>query len=59
MDELKKVLESVDDCYEDFVVGVMSAAEDDEDIEKIIVFIKENDEVTTSDVIEYLDELGI
>lgn len=60
MEELKNALESVSDCYEDFIDGVMHAARDDEeDAKKIIAFIEANEEVTTSDVIEYLDELGI
>lgn len=60
MDELKEALESVSDCYDDFIEGVMMAAKDDEDsIEKIIAFIYEDENRTTSDIIEYLDELGI
>ena len=60
MDELKKALESVSDCYDDFVEGVMIAAKDDEiSIEKIIAFIEEDDSRTTSDIIEYLDVLGL
>lgn len=60
MDELKKALESVTDCYDDFVEGVLIAAKDDDDsIEKLIAFIEEDDYRTTSDVIEYLNVLGI
>lgn len=60
MDKLQEALESVPDCYDDFVSGVMSLLmEDTENREKIIEFINEDSTRTTSDVIEYLDELGI
>ena len=59
MDELKNLLENVSDTYDDFVGGVLNAVEDEEDIEKLIAFIKEDETRTSSDIIEYLDELGI
>lgn len=60
MDELKKLLENVSDTYDDFVGCVLCAVKhDDEDIQKVKDFIKENPERTSSDIIEYLDELGI
>lgn len=60
MDELMEALKSVSDCYDDFLDGVISAVDGDEEMaDKIIEFIENGGMVTTSDVIEYLDVLGI
>ncbi|MCD8082323.1 MAG: hypothetical protein LUE86_02060 [Clostridiales bacterium] len=60
MDELEELLRDVSDTYDDFVAGVKSSVRDDEEaLQKIIQFIKENPKKTSSDIIEYLDELGI
>lgn len=60
MDELLEVLESVPDKYDDFVNGMCTVLKnDDENREKVIVFIKENPSRKSDDIIEYLDELGI
>jgi len=58
MEELKKALESVSDCYDDFVRGMIIIIKKKEELaEKIIDYIKENPEAKTDDVIEYLDSL--
>lgn len=60
MNELLEVLKSVPDYYDDFVAGMLSLLKDDEENrKKVIEFIKEDSARRTSDVIEYLDELGI
>ena len=59
--ELKELTEKVSDTYDDFVFGINCTMkkQDEEDIKRVIDFIKEDPERTTSDIIEYLDELGI
>lgn len=59
--ELKELTENVSDTYDDFVYGINCTMkkQDEEDIQSVIDFIKENPEKTSSDIIEYLDELGI
>lgn len=58
IDELKKLLESLNDSYDDFVRGLLHSAKKSESIrDKIILYIKDSENVTTSDVIDYLDEL--
>ena len=59
--ELKELTENVSDTYDDFVYGINCTMkkQDEEDIQSVIDFIKENPERTSSDIIEYLDELGI
>ena len=54
--ELKELTEN-----DDFVYGINCTMkkQDEEDIQSVIDFIKENPERTSSDIIEYLDELGI
>lgn len=59
MEELIQLLERVPDTYEDFVLGVKRCLRDDEEsLHKMIQFIKENPEKTSSDICEYLEELG-
>ena len=54
MDELKKLLINVPNSYYDFVVAMMSFAEDSScREEKLLSFIKENPYATASDVIKY------
>lgn len=60
MDELKELLENVSDSYDDFVGCVLCAVKhDDEDMQKVKEFIKEDPTRKSDDVLEYLDELGI
>lgn len=60
MDELKNLLENVSDTYDDFVGCVLCAVKnDDEDMHKVIDFIKEDPMRKSDDILEYLDELGI
>lgn len=59
--ELKELAEKVPDTYDDFVFGITCTMkkQDEEDIQSVIDFIEEDPKRTTSDIIEYLDELGI
>lgn len=60
MDELKELLENVSDTYNDFVGCVLCAVKhDDEDVQKVKEFIKEDPTRKSDDILEYLDELGI
>ncbi len=58
MDELKKLLESVPDSYDDFVGGMLVYLKDDEENRnKVVEYIKNNPEKKTDDILEYMDEL--
>ena len=59
--ELMELAEKVPDKYDDFIYGINCTMkkQDEEDIQSVIDFIKEDPARTTSDIIEYLDELGI
>lgn len=59
--ELMELAEQVPDKYDDFIYGINCTMkkQDEEDIQSVIGFIKEDPTRTTSDIIEYLDELGI
>lgn len=59
--ELQELTEKVTDTYDDFVFGINCTMkkQDEDDIQSVIDFIKDDPERTTSDIIEYLDELGI
>lgn len=61
MEELRDLLENIQDTYEDFVGFIMSVAEKSEyRKKKLISYIKNNPEVNTSDVIHYTSvELGL
>ena len=51
---LKQILKKVPDAYPDFVNGMMALLEDEEEItEKIIRYIKNNPNATTSEILEY------
>ena len=56
-----ELAEQVTDKYDDFIYGINCTMkkQDEEDIQSVIDFIKEDPTRTTSDIIEYLDELGI
>ncbi|MCD7812196.1 MAG: hypothetical protein LUG91_10220 [Ruminococcus sp.] len=56
--ELKELLEGISDVYEDFAFGVCMGCKTDSERQKLIDYIKENKEVTTSDVLIFLyDEI--
>lgn len=59
--ELMELAEKVSDKYDDFIYGINCTMkkQDEEDIQSVIDFIKEDSTRTSSDIIEYLDELGI
>lgn len=58
MDELKELLNSVSDSYDDFVGAMMTYLKDDEENrEKVIEYIKNNPDKKTDDILEYMDEL--
>lgn len=61
MVELMEMAENVSDKYDDFIYGINCTMkkQDEEDIQSVIDFIKEDQTRTTSDIIKYLDELGI
>ena len=60
MEELIKLSNQVPDTYEDFVASVKCTVKDDEEnMRKVIDFIKEDPTRHSDDIIEYLDELGI
>ncbi len=56
-EELKELLENVQDVYEGFVICAMSFLKDYEKKKKMIDFIKKKKDVTTVDIINYTDEL--
>lgn len=61
MEELMELIEQVPDKYDDFVGGmeIIMKKQDNEDIQSVIDFIKEKPARTSSDILDYLDELGI
>lgn len=61
MEELMELIEQVPDKYDDFVGGieVTMKKQDEEDIQSVIDFIREDPTRRSDDIIEYLDELGI
>lgn len=61
MAELMELAEKVSDKYDDFIYGINCTMkkQDEKDIQSVIDFIKEDPMRTTSDIIEYLNELGI
>lgn len=60
MEELRELLENVSDTYDDFVGCVLCAVKsDDEEIQKIKDFIKEDPARKSDDILEYLYGLEI
>lgn len=58
MDELRKLLTSVPDSYEDFVGAMLTYLKNDEEnCEKMIAYIMDNPDKKTDDILEYMDEL--
>ena len=57
VEELRSLLESVDDSYDDFVEGGIMEAESDEGYaDRVIGFIKANPNATSSDIIRFETE---
>ncbi len=51
MDELERLLRSVPDCYEDFVIGVLAEARHYSDKkDDLAAYIKDNPNATSSDI---------
>ena len=60
MEELEKLLLNVSDTYDDFVGGVLNAVKrDPEGRQMLIDFIKNNPEKNSSDIIRYMNEIGV
>lgn len=55
-DELKKLLEGIQDTYEDFVLDVMCSAKNDTDREKIANFIEGQEHPDTSSILNYVSD---
>lgn len=56
--KLKEALENISDAYSDFTESVYKDLRDsDENIQKLLDFIKENPGAQTDDVIEYVDDV--
>ncbi len=55
---IRELAEAIKDSYDDFVLGVAEYAEDRPDLKpKIREFITSTENVSTSDVIEYIDDV--
>lgn len=60
MEELKKLLENVSDTYEDFVCGVCCILKNNQEhLEDVIQYIKNNPDKDSSDISDYLEAIGI
>nr|DAX60722.1 MAG TPA: hypothetical protein [Caudoviricetes sp.] len=60
MDELRELLRNVSDTYDDFVDGVCCIVKKHKEcLDDVIQFIKGDPNRESSDILEYLDELGI
>lgn len=60
LDELKELLENVNDSYDDFVKCVYWAARDRKDgIELMINFIRANPDARSDDIMDWLEESGM
>jgi len=56
--KLRKMLENVSDSYSDFVIGtLLSFVNSKENQEKMIKFLEDNPDATSSDVCEYEAQL--
>lgn len=54
--ELVELLEGIPDSYDDFVFCIVHTLKTDEDRQKIIDFIRQNDNLDTSSVIEFFSD---
>ena len=55
MNELKELLNSVEDTYDDFVMGVCHyARKNPERLENVLNFIKSNPEASSSDIVHFI-----
>lgn len=56
---LEKLLRAVPDSYSDFVIALKAFCEGEKEItEKVIKFMQDNPDATTSDVGEYFDSIA-
>ena len=55
--DLKKLLESIPDTYEDFVSSTLHSLKTDEDRQIIADFILNNEKVDTSAVLDYFSDV--
>lgn len=58
LEELKGLVENVKDKYDDFVIGVLAFAENQDTVDEMINFIRNNPSALTSDVLEYIDSIS-
>ncbi|MCR5322931.1 MAG: hypothetical protein K6E85_06650 [Lachnospiraceae bacterium] len=57
MDELKELLIKVKDSYFDFILGMLNyAGKKQSRCEMLTKFLKDNPDITTSDVIKYISD---
>lgn len=56
-DELKALLENIEDSYPDFVKCGMSVADTDDKRQQLIEYIQSNPGAGTSEIIEYIDDV--
>jgi len=57
MKELILQLGNIEDAYDDFILGVINYAKrDSSHVIKLLKFIEQNDNITSSDVIEFIAE---
>lgn len=55
---LREALENIPDAYSDFTESVYKDLRDsDENIQKLLDFIKDNPDAQTDDVLEYVDDV--
>lgn len=54
--KLRELLENVPNAYDDFVLGISECCKTDDERQKIIDYINENPDTTTSKVIEYFSD---
>lgn len=55
MEELMTRLKNVPDTYEDFIIGITTyAKKKPERLQKVLNFLKEHDNLTTSDIVYFV-----
>ena len=60
IEDLKIALSEISDTYEDFETGVINLVKDrPDDAQKVLEYIREDPDCTTSDVLDYLETLEI
>lgn len=53
-ERLFRALANVVDIYDDFYLGTWVFARDEEEVETIIEFVKQNSDATTSEIIDFM-----